>query len=161
MQRRRFELIERRVLAGGDLALASLAEEIPNRFVATVVTIADQGMNGRVGDLEVFAVAVWTGVTLGVDGLLAATGAFALGVGDNCCGASRYLTAFAADGAVIRGARAQGTWRVALGRWRGGAPPWEVAQLEEQGQEKQGQSQGEPGFKMKSEHSNLTTDERK
>jgi hypothetical protein len=42
-----------------------------------------------------------------------------------------------------------------LGRWWGGAPAWEVTQLEEQGEEKQRQSQGQPGFKMKSWHSIL------
>jgi hypothetical protein len=41
---------------------------------------------------------------------------------------------------------------------RDGTPPWEVTQLEEQGEEKPGQSQGQPEFKMKSGHNILTAE---
>lgn len=112
--RRRFELIEGRVSAGSDLALAGLAEEIPNGFVATVVTIADQstivpeaqrsGMNGGVGNSEVFAIGVWTGVTLGVDGPFATTGVLALGIRYHGFRVGRRLTAFSSKGAIVRGA---------------------------------------------------------
>jgi len=37
-------------------------------------------------------------------------------------------------------------------------PPWEVAQLDEHGEEKQGHSQIRPASKMKSEHNILTAE---
>ncbi len=63
--------------------MTDLAEEILNSVMATVVAIADQGLDGRVRVPEVVAIRMRTGVTLVVEPFLAATGTFALGVGDH------------------------------------------------------------------------------
>jgi hypothetical protein len=80
---RGFEPIERGVSAGSELPLTGLAEEILNRLMATMVAIADQGVDGRVRVPEVVAIRMRTSVTLGVEPFLAAAGAFALGVRDH------------------------------------------------------------------------------
>jgi hypothetical protein len=56
--------------------------------VPAMMAVTDQGMNRRVGVPEVLAIGVGTSVTLGVDGFLAAGGAFALGIGDHAFGGS-------------------------------------------------------------------------
>jgi hypothetical protein len=73
--------IERGVPAGGEFTLTSLAEEILNGLVPAMMAVTDQGMDGRVRDPDVIAIGVGTGVTLGVECLLAAGRAFALGIG--------------------------------------------------------------------------------
>ncbi len=77
---RRFESIEWSVSSGGDLSFAGLAEKIPDRLVATMVAVGNQGMHGRIRDPEVLAIGVRTGVTLSVGGFLAAARAFALAI---------------------------------------------------------------------------------
>jgi hypothetical protein len=81
----RLQTIEWGIPAGRDLSFTGLAEEILDRLVAAVIAVADQGVDGRVGDPEVPAIRVGTGVPPGVDGFLAAAGAFALGIRDNGC----------------------------------------------------------------------------
>ena len=104
----------------------------------------------RRSDAAVFTVGVGTGIALSGEGLLTATRALALRVGGHWCGTGRDLTLLAAKWAIVGGARAERPWRAVLGEWRSGAPVGEVAQLGKLDEEDQGQSQGQPGFKMKS-----------
>jgi hypothetical protein len=96
--------VEGGVPADGEFAFTGLAEEIPNGLVPAMVSVTDQSMNGRVGDFEVLAIGVGTGIALRGDGLFAATRAFALGVRDHGFGVDRCLTAFSTNGTIARGA---------------------------------------------------------
>ena len=52
-------------------------------FADTTFSIANERVNAMIGDAEVVTFGIGTGVTLGGDAFLAATSAFALGVGDD------------------------------------------------------------------------------
>jgi len=71
------------VQATGETLVAPLAFPILDVFVDTAFSIANERVNALIGDPEVFTFGIRTGVTLGGDAFLAATSAFALGVGDN------------------------------------------------------------------------------
>lgn len=75
-----FETVEGGVAPGGELLVASLAVEILNGVVASVVPIADEGVDGGVGDLVLVAVGIWAGLAMGIDRLPATSSALALGV---------------------------------------------------------------------------------
>ncbi len=66
--------------AGREFALTGLAKEILNRLLAAVVAVPNQNMDGRVRVQEEVTIGVRTGIALGVDCFLAATGASALGI---------------------------------------------------------------------------------
>lgn len=53
--------------AGSEFAVAHLTGEIADGFVPPVVTVADQGMERGVGDLEVKAVGVGAGETMRIE----------------------------------------------------------------------------------------------
>src|SRR5512137_727479 len=75
-----FETVEGGIPPGGELLVASLAVEILNGVVASVVPIADEGVDGGVGDLVIVAVGIWAGLAMGIDRLPATSSALALGV---------------------------------------------------------------------------------
>jgi len=77
------EPIQGRVQATGETFVAPLTFPILDVFADTAFSIADKRVNALIGDAEIFTIGIGTGVTLGGDTFLAATSAFALGVGDN------------------------------------------------------------------------------
>jgi hypothetical protein len=64
----------------GEFVVTGLAKEILNRVVTTVMTVADEGMYGGVGDPVIVAVGIGAGMAVGVDCLLASSPAFQLTV---------------------------------------------------------------------------------
>ena len=75
--------IQGRVQATGETLVAPLAFPVLDVFVDTAFSIADERVNALIGDPEVFTLGIGTGVTLGGEIFLAATSAFALGVGND------------------------------------------------------------------------------
>ena len=77
------EPIQGRVQATGETLVAPLAFPILNVFADATFSIADERVNAMIGDAEIVTFWIGTGVTLGGKTFLAATSAFALGVGDD------------------------------------------------------------------------------
>ncbi len=77
------EIIQGCMQATGETLVAPLAFPILDVFADTPFSIANERVNALIGDPEVFTLGIGTGVTLGGDAFLAATSAFALGVGDD------------------------------------------------------------------------------
>lgn len=76
LSRRRIETVERGVSAGRELPAAGLAVEILNGTVAPVVAVADQSVDGRVGDPVIVTVGIRAGLATRVNRLLATPSAF-------------------------------------------------------------------------------------
>ena len=77
------EPIQGRVQATGETLVTPLTFPILDVFVDTAFSIANERVNALIGNPKIFALGIRTGVTFGGDAFLAATSAFALGVGDN------------------------------------------------------------------------------
>ena len=77
------EIIQGCMQATGETLVAPLTFPILNVFSDTPFSIADERVNAMIGDAEIVTFWIGTGVTFGGDAFLAATSAFALGVGDN------------------------------------------------------------------------------
>ncbi len=77
------ERIQGCMQATGETLVAPLAFPVLDVLLFTAFSIANERVNAMIGDLEVITIGIGTGVTLGGDAFLAATSAFALGVGDN------------------------------------------------------------------------------
>ncbi len=77
------ERIQGRVQATGETLVAPLTFPVLNVFVDTAFSIPNKCVNALIGDPEVLALGIGTGVTLGGETFLASTSAFALGIGDN------------------------------------------------------------------------------
>ena len=67
----------------GETLVAPLTFPVLDVFADTTFSIADERVNALIGDPEIFTHGIGTCVTFGGNAFLAATGAFALGVGDN------------------------------------------------------------------------------
>ena len=78
--RGRFEAVECRVPACRELMVAGLAVEILDGVVLSMVAVADEGVNGRVGNVVVITDGVGTGLAAGVNVLLATARALSLGI---------------------------------------------------------------------------------
>jgi hypothetical protein len=76
--RRGFEAVQDRAIADAELRATGLALEVLDVFLATVATAADEGVDVVIGDTEVQAVGVGTGIPGGRNPFLAATRAFDL-----------------------------------------------------------------------------------
>ncbi len=77
------EIIQGCMQATGETLVAPLTFPILDVFADTPFSIPNKCVNALISDPEVLALGIGTGVTLGGDTFLAATSAFALGVGDD------------------------------------------------------------------------------
>jgi hypothetical protein len=80
-----FQAIQGRIPSGSERGAASLTAKGLDLLGPTMFAIANQCMNMSIGNAEVQALLVGTGVTLGVDSLRCSPVAFDLAPGTYCC----------------------------------------------------------------------------
>ncbi len=135
-----------------------MAVEILNRVMTAVMAVANQGVNGWVGVVEVTTIRIRAAITGSVDRLLATTPALELRIREHCLGncSRRYTGGLPAKGAIVRGAWPQRPRATASGLRR----CWmvaEVGQFDQQAQEQKHQKQDEQGVKAIWRHGVLAT----
>lgn len=79
----RLEIIQRCVKSTGEAFTAPLAFPVLDVFLFTSFSITNECVDAMIGDADVVTLGIGAGMAVGGDPLLAATGAFALRVGDN------------------------------------------------------------------------------